>query len=83
LACHPRNKDVDLAIRSEGVSEQVAAEISFVSSPKRSPERAAITLLEELAITPTWRANCQMVRSGQPTGVLIPVIQLFGGGIVS
>jgi hypothetical protein len=23
---------------------------------------------------PTWHANCQMVRSGQPTGVLIPVI---------
>jgi hypothetical protein len=23
---------------------------------------------------PTWRANCQMVRSGQPTGVLIPVV---------
>jgi hypothetical protein len=28
---------------------------------------------------PTWRANYQMVRSGQPTGVLIPVVYLFGG----
>jgi hypothetical protein len=60
--------DVDLVIRSKGGSEQVAAEISFVLLPKRSSERAAITLHEELAITPTWRANCQMVRSGQPTG---------------
>jgi hypothetical protein len=25
-------------------------------------------------IPPTWRANCQMVRSKQPTGVLIPVV---------
>jgi hypothetical protein len=24
--------------------------------------------------TPTWRANCQMMRSRQPTGVLIPVV---------
>jgi hypothetical protein len=24
--------------------------------------------------------ECQMVRSGQPTGVLIPVVYLFGGG---
>jgi hypothetical protein len=61
-------------IRSEGGSEQVAAEISFVSSPRRSPERTAITLHEELAIAPTWRANCQMVRSRQPTGVLIPSV---------
>jgi hypothetical protein len=69
-----QNEDVDLAIRSEGGSEQVVAVISFMSSLKRSPERTAITLHEELAITPTWRANCQMVRSGQPTGVLIPVV---------
>jgi hypothetical protein len=60
-------------IRSEGGSEQVAAEISFVSSPRRSPERTAITLHEELAIAPTC-ANCQMVRSTQPTGVLIPSV---------
>jgi hypothetical protein len=60
--------------RSEGGGEQVAAEISFMSSPKRSPEQTAIMLHEELAIAPTWRANCQMVRSGQPTGVLIPVV---------
>jgi hypothetical protein len=52
-------------------------------SPKRSPERTAITLHEELVITPTWRANCQMVRSGQPTGVLILVVYLFGGEIES
>jgi hypothetical protein len=25
-------------------------------------------------IPPTWRANCQMVRSRQPTGVLIPMV---------
>jgi hypothetical protein len=74
LARRPQNEGIDLAIRSEGSSEQFAAKISFVSSPKRSPERAAITLHEELVITPTWRANCHMVRSGQPTGVLIPVI---------
>jgi hypothetical protein len=75
------NEDVDLTIRSEVGSGQVAAGISFVSSPKRSPKRTAITLHEELAITPTWRVNCQMVRSGQPTGVLIPVVSLFGGEI--
>jgi hypothetical protein len=32
------NEDVDLAIRSEGGSEQVAAEISFMSSPKMIAE---------------------------------------------
>jgi hypothetical protein len=74
LARHLRNEDADLAITSECGSEHVAAKISFVPSPKRSPERTAITLHEELAITSTWRANCQMVRSGQPTGVLIPVV---------
>jgi hypothetical protein len=68
LARHPRNRDVDLAIRSEGGSEKVAAKISFVSSSKTSPERFSIMLNEELAITPTWCANYQMVRSGQPTG---------------
>jgi hypothetical protein len=74
LAPRLQNEDVDLAIRSEGGSEQVVVVISFMSSPKRSPERTSITLHEELAITPTWRANCQMVRSGQPTGVLLPVV---------
>jgi hypothetical protein len=49
LARRLQNEDVDLAIRSEGGSEHVAAEISFMSSPKRSPERTAITLHEELA----------------------------------
>jgi DNA repair exonuclease SbcCD ATPase subunit len=34
LARHPRNEDVDLAIRSESGGEQVAAEISFVLSLK-------------------------------------------------
>jgi hypothetical protein len=57
LVRRPLNEDVDLAIRSEGGGEQIAAKISFVSSPKRSPERAAIMLHEELVITPTWRAN--------------------------
>jgi hypothetical protein len=74
LAHHPQNKDVDLATRSEGGGDQVATEISFVPLRKRSPERTAITLHEELAITPTWRVNCHMVRSGQPTGVLIHVV---------
>jgi hypothetical protein len=64
----------DLVIVSEGGSKQVTAEVLFVSSPKRSPERAAIALHEELAITPIWRVNCQMVKSGQPTRVLIPVV---------
>jgi hypothetical protein len=71
---HQQNEDVDLAISSEGGSKQVAVEISFMSLLKRSPERTAITLHEELAVTPTCRANCQMVRSEQPTGVLIPVV---------
>jgi quinolinate synthase len=71
------NEDVDVAITSEGSGEQIAAGVSFVSLP----ERAAITLHEELVITPTWRAKCQMVRSGQPTGVLMPVVYLFGGEI--
>jgi hypothetical protein len=74
LARHLQKEDVDLAISSEGGSKQVAVEISFMSLLKRSPERTAITLHEELAVTPTWRANCQMVRSEQPTGVLIPVV---------
>jgi hypothetical protein len=52
----------------------LALQESVVLPWKRSSERAAITLHEELAITPTWRANCQMVRSVQPTGVLIPVV---------
>jgi hypothetical protein len=28
---------------------------------------------------PTWRANCQMVRSGQSMRVLIPMVYLFSG----
>jgi hypothetical protein len=34
LTRHLRNKDIDLAIRSEGGSEQVAVETSFMSSSK-------------------------------------------------
>jgi hypothetical protein len=34
---------------------------------------------KNLDSTPTWRANCQMVRYGQPMRVLIPVVYLFGG----
>jgi hypothetical protein len=74
LARHLQYEDVDLTIRSEGGGEQIAAKISFVPSHKKSPERTAITLHEELAITLTWRANCKMVRSRQLTGVLIPVV---------
>jgi hypothetical protein len=69
-----QNEDVDFVIRSEGGSEQVAAVISFMSSPKRSWGELPSHLHEELAITPTWRANCQMVRSGQSAGVLISVV---------
>jgi hypothetical protein len=49
LARRLRNEDVDLVIRSEGGKEEVATEISFVSSPKKSPGQAAIALHEELA----------------------------------
>jgi hypothetical protein len=35
-------------------------------------KRFQISELEEMRL-------CQMVRSGQPTGVLIPVVYLFGG----
>jgi hypothetical protein len=34
LARHPQNEDADPMIRSEGGSEQVAMEISFMSPPK-------------------------------------------------
>jgi hypothetical protein len=39
----------------------------------------AIELHKEPWLSPTWRANCHMVRSRQSTGVLIPVVYLFGG----
>jgi hypothetical protein len=74
LARRLQNENVDLAIGSEGGSKQVVAEVFFVSSPKRSSKRAAIVLHEELAITPTWHVNCQMVRSRQPTGVLVGLV---------
>jgi hypothetical protein len=72
--CAPSAKPRRLATRSEGSGEQVAAKISFLSWTNRSPERTDITLHGELAITPTRCANCHMMRSGQPTGVLIPVV---------
>jgi hypothetical protein len=34
----------------------------------------AIECTKNLDSSPTWRANCQMVRSRQPMGVLIPVV---------
>jgi hypothetical protein len=34
LTRRPQNEDIDLSIRSKGSGEQVAAKISFVSSPK-------------------------------------------------
>jgi hypothetical protein len=57
-----------------GGGGRVARQKSVVSPRKKSLERGAIALHEELPITPTWRANYQMVRSGQPTGVFIPVV---------
>jgi hypothetical protein len=30
--------------------------------------------MKNLDSAPTWRTNCQMVRSGKPTGVLILVV---------
>jgi hypothetical protein len=69
-----RRRRRDPAILDEGCGRLVAhkkflaRQKSVVSPWKRSPGRAAITLDEELPITPTWRANCQMVRSGQPKG---------------
>jgi hypothetical protein len=69
---------VDLTIRSEADREQIATEISFVSSRKRSPERAAITLHEELAIAHTWRVNsmwfiCSAGRSGAKNAMVMLV----------
>jgi hypothetical protein len=83
LARRPKNEDTDLAIRSEGGSEQVAEEISFVSSQKMTLGRTAIALHEELPITLTWRANYQMLRSEQSTGGSTLVVYLFGGEIRS
>jgi hypothetical protein len=50
------------------------ARMSAMLSGKMMPLVEAIELHEEPRLAPTWRANCQMVRSGQPTGVLIPVV---------
>jgi hypothetical protein len=48
--------------------------MSAMLSGKMTPLVEAIELHEEPQLPPTWRANYQMVRSGQPTGVLIPVV---------
>jgi hypothetical protein len=77
------NEDVDLAIRSEGGSEQVVAEISFVSSPKiiaganyHHTARRAPNL--PLPGAPTVRG----LDLSSPQG-LTPVVYLFGGEIES
>jgi hypothetical protein len=48
--------------------------MSTMLSGKMAPLVEAIELHEEPRLPHTWCANCQMVRSGQPTGVLIPVV---------
>jgi hypothetical protein len=45
------------------------ARMSTMLSGKMTPLVEAIELHEEPRLPPTRRANCQMVRSGQPTGV--------------
>jgi hypothetical protein len=50
------------------------ARMSAILSGKMMPLVEAIELHENFDSAPTWRASCQMVRSGQPTGVLIPVV---------
>jgi hypothetical protein len=52
---------------------------SALLSRKMTSLVEAIELHEEPCLSPTWRTNYQMVRSRQPTGVLIPVVYLFGG----
>jgi hypothetical protein len=46
------NEDADLVIRSEAGSKQVAGEIPSCRRRRSSLERTAITLHEELLITP-------------------------------
>jgi hypothetical protein len=50
------------------------ARMSAILSGKMMSLVEAIELHENFDLAPTWRASCQMVRSGQPTGVLIPVV---------
>jgi hypothetical protein len=50
------------------------ARMSAMLSEKMTSLVEAIELHEEPRLPPTWCANCQMVRSGQPAGVLIPVV---------
>jgi hypothetical protein len=48
--------------------------LSAMLSEKMTSLVEAIELHEEPLFHPTWHANCQMVRSRQPIGVLIPVV---------
>jgi hypothetical protein len=50
------------------------ARMSSMLSGKMMSLVEAIELHEEPRLPPTWRANYQMVRSGQPMGVLIPMV---------
>jgi hypothetical protein len=52
---------------------------SAMLSGKTTPLAKPSSYTKNLDSAPTWCANCQMVRSGQPTGVLISVVYLFGG----
>jgi hypothetical protein len=61
LVCHTWNEDVDLANRSEGGNEQVAAEISFMASLKMIARanchrvtRRALNLPVPVAPTVRW-----------------------------
>jgi hypothetical protein len=50
------------------------ARMSIMLLGKMTPLVEAIELHEEPRLSPTWCANCQMVRSRQPMGVLTPVV---------
>jgi hypothetical protein len=63
----PKQTSTGLARKSAMLSRKITLLVEASSCTKN------------LDSTPTWRANCQMVRSRQPTGVLIPVVYLFGG----
>jgi hypothetical protein len=67
------------------MTRQAARAVDFAGiEPKQMSTRLArkstmfsgkmTPLVEALDSSPTWHANCQMVRSRQPTGVLIPVV---------
>jgi hypothetical protein len=55
------------------MSTGLARKLTMLSG-KMTPLVEAIELHEEPWFAPTWCANSQMVRSGQSTGVLIPVV---------